>query len=204
MNRPRLAVFASGGGSNFQAIVDASREGSLSADVVLLVASSPSIGAVERARNEGVDVAVCAKNDDPLPLMQSYAIDIIALAGYLRLIPPAMVARYRNRIMNIHPALLPSFGGAGMYGMNVHNAVVAHGVRVTGATVHFVDTEYDSGPIVAQEAVPVFPDDSPADVASRVNTAELRLYPQALELLARNRLVVDGRRVSILPPSKTP
>jgi len=204
MNRPRLAVFASGGGSNFQAIVDASKEGRLSADVVLLVASSATIGAVERARKEHIEVVVCARNDDPLPLVASRAIDIIALAGYLRLIPAHMVEQFRNRILNVHPALLPSFGGAGMYGMNVHEAVVAHGVRVSGATVHIVDTEFDSGPIVAQESVPVYPDDSPSDVAARVNAAELHLYPQALQLLAQDRLVVDGRRVSILPPPKTP
>ncbi len=197
MSLPRLAIFASGGGSNFQAILDRAAAGGLGAEVSLLVASSPSAGALDRARAAGIPVEVCGPDDDPSTFTDRHTIDLVALAGYMRRIPAGMVASFRHRMVNIHPSLLPAFGGSGMYGMRVHEAVVAHGVRVTGATVHFVDETYDTGPIILQQAVPVHQDDTPADVASRVLEVEHSLYPEAIHLLAANRLTVHGRRVRI-------
>lgn len=197
MSRPRLAIFASGGGSNFQAILDAATAGQLGADVALLVASSASAGALDRARKAAVPVEVCGPDDDPQELTLRHSIDLVALAGYMRRIPPPMVSAFRHRMVNIHPSLLPAFGGSGMYGLRVHEAVVAHGVRLTGATVHFVDETYDTGPIILQQSVPVHQDDTPADVAARVLTVEHSLYPTAIHLLASNRLTVHGRQVRI-------
>jgi phosphoribosylglycinamide formyltransferase-1 len=198
MSLPRLAIFASGGGSNFQAIVDSAAAGRLGADVALLVASSPSAGALDRARAAGIPTEVCGPGDDPSVFTRKHAIDLVALAGYMRRIPPDMVSAFRHRMVNIHPSLLPAFGGSGMYGARVHEAVVAHGVRITGATVHFVDETYDTGPIILQESVPVDQDDTPADVAARVLVVEHSIYPKAIQLLAANRLTVEGRRVRIL------
>lgn len=197
MSRPRLAIFASGGGSNFQAILDNATAGHVDAEVALLVASSPTAGALDRARKAGIPTEVCGPDDNPTELALRHAIDIVALAGYMRRIPPDMVAAFRHRMVNIHPSLLPAFGGSGMFGARVHEAVVAHGVRFTGATVHFVDETYDTGPIILQQTVPVHQDDSPADVAARVLTIEHTLYPKAIQLLASNRLTVHGRRVRI-------
>ncbi|AEN72923.1 phosphoribosylglycinamide formyltransferase [Rhodothermus marinus SG0.5JP17-172] len=204
----RLAVFASGGGTNFQAILDAIEAGRLPARVVLCVSDRPTAGALERARRHGIPTAVLAPKDYPSPevfgealleVLRAHQVELVALAGYLKKIPDNVVAAYRNRILNIHPSLLPAFGGPGMYGRRVHEAVLNYGVRWTGATVHLVDEEYDHGPIVLQEPVPVLPDDTPETLAARVLEVEHRLYPEALRLFAEGRVVVDGRRVRILP-----
>ena len=204
----RLAVFASGGGTNFQAILDAIEAGRLPARVVLCVSDRPTAGALERARRHGIPTAVLAPKDYPSPevfgealleVLRAHDVELVALAGYLKKIPDNVVAAYRNRILNIHPSLLPAFGGPGMYGRRVHEAVLNYGVRWTGATVHLVDEEYDHGPIVLQEPVPVLPDDTPETLAARVLEVEHRLYPEALRLFAEGRVVVDGRRVRILP-----
>jgi len=204
----RLAVFASGGGTNFQAILDAIEAGRLPARVVLCVSDRPTAGALERARRHGIPTAVLAPKDYPSPevfgealleVLRAHQVELVALAGYLKKIPDNVVAAYRNRILNIHPSLLPAFGGPGMYGRRVHEAVLNYGVRWTGATVHLVDEEYDHGPIVLQEPVLVLPDDTPETLAARVLEVEHRLYPEALRLFAEGRVVVDGRRVRILP-----
>jgi len=204
----RLAVFASGGGTNFQAILDAIEAGRLPARVVLCVSDRPTAGALERARRHGIPTAVLAPKDYPSPevfgealleVLRAHDVELVALAGYLKKIPDNVVAAYRNRILNIHPSLLPAFGGPGMYGRRVHEAVLNYGVRWTGATVHLVDEEYDHGPIVLQEPVLVLPDDTPETLAARVLEVEHRLYPEALRLFAEGRVVVDGRRVRILP-----
>lgn len=203
----RLAVFASGGGSNFQSIVDAAERGDLPCEVALCVASRETAGVLARARTHGVPALVLdpsAYDTEPdyaaelLARLDEHGVTFIALAGYLRRIPPAVVAAYEGRMVNIHPALLPSFGGAGMYGRRVHEAVLAHGVHWSGATVHLVDEQYDSGPIVLQEPVPVLPDDTPERLAARVLEVEHRLYPQALRLFAQGRVAVEGRRVRLL------
>jgi phosphoribosylglycinamide formyltransferase-1 len=186
----RAAVFASGGGSNFQALLDHQR-GDGSWEVVLLVTDRPDAGAVDRARAGGVTAVVVPATDregtevtrELLEVLDEHGIDLILLAGYLKLVPREVVARYRQRILNIHPALLPKFGGKGMYGLRVHRAVLESGDEESGATVHFVDEEYDRGPVLAQRRVPVRSDDVPETLAARVLSVEHRLYPAAVDHL---------------------
>lgn len=180
------AVLASGGGSNFQALLDAQAAGA-PWRVRLLIADRDGIGALERARAAGVPAQVIPTKGRPeadvaadtLAVLEASGIQVIFLAGYLKLVPASVVQRYRRRILNIHPALLPSFGGKGMWGMHVHRAVLASGARLSGPTVHVVDEEYDRGTIVAQWPVPVLAGDTPEALAARVLTAEHRLYPLA-------------------------
>lgn len=202
----RLAVFASGGGSNFQSIVDAVKAGTLPIEVALCLSDRPGAGALARAERHGIPTAVLSPGDyvdpaaytaDLLALLDRHGITFIALAGYLKHVPPEVVRAYRGRMLNIHPALLPAFGGKGMYGLRVHRAVLAYGARWTGATVHLVDEEYDTGPVVLQEPVPVADDDTPETLAARVLAVEHRLYPEALRLFAGGRVHVEGRRVRI-------
>lgn len=202
----RLAVFASGGGSNFAAMLTAIDEGRLAAEPVLLVADRPGIGAIEKAETRGVPVAVVPPSEFAdeegfaealLTVLGEHEAEIVALAGYLKKVPVPVVRAYRQRMLNIHPALLPSFGGHGMFGLRVHEAVLAYGCRVTGATVHLVDEEYDTGPILLQGCVSVMADDTPRTLAARVLLMEHQLYPDALQLFAEDRVVFDGRRVLI-------
>jgi len=196
----RVAVLASGGGTNLQAILDyLDAQGDLQATAVALVASDrASAGALDRARRHSVEAVALDKTqrgDGLAALLESRAIDYIALAGYLRFVPVSVTRRWPGRIVNVHPSLLPSFGGAGMYGIRVHQAAIEAGVRVTGATVHFVDEEYDRGPIIAQWPVPVLPGDTAGVLAERVLAVEHALYPMALDAVARGRVTLgaDGR-----------
>ncbi|HSH76891.1 MAG TPA: phosphoribosylglycinamide formyltransferase [Longimicrobiales bacterium] len=186
----RTAVFASGGGSNFQALLDhQSRAGSW--EIVLLVTDRSDAGALDRARVEGVATVVVPNagretveaERDLLEVLDEHGIELILLAGYLKLVPRGVVARYGGRMLNIHPALLPKFGGKGMYGMRVHRAVIEAGDAESGATVHFVDEEYDRGAILAQRRVPVLDGDTPEALAARVLAVEHRLYPAAVDHL---------------------
>lgn len=196
MSALRLAVFASGGGSNLQALIDRFniRHAPASVRVQLVLSDRETAGALRRARDAGIDASVIAAAGRPpdyvtretLAALESADIDLIALAGYLRLVPPTVVRRYRNRIVNIHPALLPAFGGKGMYGLRVHQAVLESGNTVSGATVHYVDEHYDEGRIVAQWPVPVLSGDTPESLAARVLAVEHLLYPAAIELVARS------------------
>lgn len=204
----RLAVFASGGGSNLQALLDDAGRGDAGYTVGLCVSNAAGAGALERARRAGVATAVldpAAFADEAaytaalLAALDAHGIDFVALAGYMKKIPPAVVRTFRGRMLNIHPALLPAFGGRGLYGRRVHEAVLAYGVRWSGATVHLVDEEYDTGPIVLQEPVPVHPGDTPETLAARVLAVEHRLYPEAVRLFAAGRVAVEGRRVHLLP-----
>ena len=169
----RIAVFCSGGGSNLQALLDHLRRlgpARRAGEVVLVISDRAPAGALDRARREGIATEVIPPRDDARigRVLRDHRVEIIALAGYLRLVPPAVVAEYHGRMLNVHPALLPSFGGAGMYGARVHAAVVASGARISGPTVHFVDDHYDRGPIVAQWPVPVRADDTPETLAARI------------------------------------
>ncbi len=197
----RVAVLASGGGSNLQAILDhfawlGDRRGG---DVVLTVSNRRDAGALERARRAGIDTAVSGGDAETAAaslgkLFERYNVDLIVLAGYLKLVPPALVARFRGRIVNVHPALLPAFGGPGMYGQRVHRAVLAAGVRVTGVTAHFVDEDYDRGRIIAQWPVPVFASDDAGTLAARVLRVEHIVYPRVVDAVAagRTRLANSG------------
>lgn len=189
-------MLASGGGTNLQSLLDRFNDGSpAAARVELVVASRPGAGALDRAQRAGVDTLVLdARELAPEELgarmvhaLEAHGIDLVVLAGYLQLVPAEVVARYHGRMINIHPALLPAFGGAGMYGMRVHRAVLEAGVRVSGATVHFVDERYDEGAIVAQWPVPVLHDDTPESLAARVLRVEHVLLPAAVEALASAR-----------------
>lgn len=190
----RAAVFASGRGSNFESLARHAGEGW---EVVLLVTDRDDVGAVERARVLGVPHRAVPIPDrspdeiaaDMLALLREAEIDLILLAGYLRLIPASVVEAFPGRILNVHPALLPGFGGKGMFGLNVHAAVLAAGVRITGVTVHRVGLSYDDGPILAQWPVPVHPDDTPERLAERVSDVEHRLFPAVVDRVA---LAVHG------------
>jgi phosphoribosylglycinamide formyltransferase-1 len=202
----RLTVFASGGGTNFQRILDAIESGQLPAEPVGLISNTRDAGALDRADRHDVPHCVVDPGafDDPdafgealLRVLDRQQATFIALAGYMRKIPPNVVDAFRGRMVNVHPALLPAFGGKGMYGMNVHRAVVDYGAHWSGATVHLVDEQYDHGPIVLQEPVPVYPDDTPEALADRVLQVEHRIYPRALRLFAQARVRRNGRQVWI-------
>jgi phosphoribosylglycinamide formyltransferase 1 len=175
----RVAVAISGRGSNLEALLRALGSDA-PAQVVLVVSNRADAAGLERAREHGVESVVLHQAVDAgewLKLLASHRVDLVVLAGYLKLIPSEVVARYRDRILNIHPALLPSFGGPGMYGLRVHQAVLASGARESGATVHLVDEVYDRGRILAQSRVPILPGDTPERLAARVLEAEHRLLP---------------------------
>ena len=206
-DRPiRLAVLVSGSGTTLQNLLDVSAGHGLRADVRLAVASRPGLRGADRAAAAGVPTAVVDRRDHPGAATFSRAVfdavdgadvDLVCLAGWLcRLAVPAA---WSNRVMNIHPSLLPSFGGRGMYGRHVHQAVLDHGCKVTGCTVHLVNDDYDAGPIVLQRTCPVADDDTPATLAARVFDQECVAYPEAIRLFAAGRLAVDGRRVRVAP-----
>jgi phosphoribosylglycinamide formyltransferase-1 len=202
----RLAVLASGGGSNLGALLAhfSTPRAAAVARVALVVADTPAAGALARAREHGVATAVPADHRDGaalVTLLAAHEVQIVVLAGYLKLLPAAVVRGWAGRVLNVHPSLLPAFGGHGMYGRRVHAAVVAAGVRVTGVTVHFVDEAYDRGPIIAQWPVPVFPHDTPDDVAARVLRLEHRLLPLAVEHVAAGAVVLtpEGQVRGVVP-----
>jgi formyltetrahydrofolate-dependent phosphoribosylglycinamide formyltransferase len=197
----RIAVFASGRGSNLQALYTyLERAGG--AEVVLVASDRAASGALTWARDRGITTATLASGGDDanaiLQLLATSRIDCVVLAGYLRLVPADVVRAFRGRIVNVHPALLPAFGGPGMYGARVHRAVLESGARVSGPTVHFVDEVYDHGAIIAQWPVPVFADDTEAALAARVLRAEHLLLPRIAHLVALGRITLnDGLRVTV-------
>jgi len=202
----RVAVLASGSGTNLQAILDhqSALGASAVAHVVLVASDHPDAGALARARDAGITALALdreARSSGLAGILASHRIELLVLAGYLRLVPADVVAHFRGRILNVHPALLPAFGGAGMYGQKVHDAVIARGMRLTGPTVHFVDERYDEGPIIAQWPVPVLSGDTPDDVARRVLEVEHVLYPRVVEAVAAGRIRLDaGNRVVFARP----
>lgn len=204
-SRARLAVFASGGGSNLQAILEHfdALGAAAPARLALVLSDRKAAGALDRAKARGIPALWLPRDrsSEMLALLRQHAITHIALAGYLRLIPADVVQAYEGRMVNIHPALLPAFGGPGMYGHHVHEAVVASGTRLTGATVHWVTEHYDEGAIIEQAEVPVHEGDTAAQVAARVLEAEHRLYPRVVEALCAGRLSKGGPPPHSPPPS---
>jgi len=181
----RVAVLVSGGGTNLQALLDTLHDSPI-ARIARVISSRPDAGALQRARRAGVPTTVLRDAGDPAEVLSALAgAQLVVLAGYLKLVHASVVARFRGRIINIHPALLPDFGGAGMYGRRVHEAVLASGAKESGATVHFVDEEFDRGAIIAQEKVPIEAGDTPDTLAARVLEAEHRLLPRVVLELAR-------------------
>lgn len=206
--RARVAVLASGGGSNLQALIDHldARGDKRAADVVLVISSREGSGALERARRHGVPASVIAPADgDALArALDAARIDLVVLAGYMFLVPERVTRAFEGRMLNVHPALLPAFGGKGLYGARVHRAVLESGARVSGATVHFVDAQYDRGPIAAQWPVPVLATDSADTLAARVLRVEHLLLPRVVERVARGDIRLDERgRVTGVSPSSS-
>lgn len=200
----KMAVLVSGGGTNLQAILDALEEGRITnASVEVVISNNPGAYALERAEKHGAR-AVCIspktyENREQyyqalLETIQSYGAELIVLAGCMVVMPKSIVEAYPNRIINVHPALIPSFCGTGCYGLHVHEKVLARGVKVTGATVHFVDEGTDTGPIILQKAVEVLPEDTPATLQRRVmEQAEWKILPRAIDLIANGKVIVEQK-----------
>lgn len=207
----RIAVLVSGGGTNLQALIDAQGRGELGGgQICAVVASKPGVYALERAAQASIPSYVVARKDYPssqaftialVDQLRALDIDLVVLAGFLVILTGEMVRAFPNAILNVHPALIPSFSGDGCYGLHVHEKALAYGVKVTGATVHFVSEECDGGPIVLQKAVDILEGDTPEVLQRRVmEQAEWVILPQAVALFCQERLRVEGRVVHILPP----
>ena len=201
MARLRIGVLASGGGSNLQAIIDAIADGRLDAEVVLAISNNSRSTALKRARDAGIPAKHISGATHPDPDARDAAIadalanrgvQLAALAGYMKKLGPRALGRFPNRVVNIHPSLLPKFGGRGMYGGRVHAAVLAAGERETGVTVHLANGEYDRGPIIAQSRLPVFADDTPETLAARVLEREHVFYPEILRRIADGEIDLDA------------
>ncbi|HEY3297790.1 MAG TPA: phosphoribosylglycinamide formyltransferase [Armatimonadota bacterium] len=205
-----IAVLVSGHGrgSNLQSIIDACKDGRIDGQVSVVIGVKGDAPAMDRARDNGiaaVEVGPKSFSSDEdygraiLQVLSEHKVDLICLAGYMRILPSVVVSAFNSRIMNVHPALIPLFCGKGMFGEHVHKAAVDCGVKVSGCTVHFVDEEYDTGPIIIQKCVPVEEGDSAETLAKRVLVQEHKAYPEAIQLFAEGRLKVTGRIVHILP-----
>jgi formyltetrahydrofolate-dependent phosphoribosylglycinamide formyltransferase len=201
-----LAVLLSGGGTTLQNLLDRIGDGRLRAKIVLVVSSNPRALGLQRAEKAGVPTAVierrnCATDQEfsekVFSLCRRAGAKLVCMAGFLKFLP--IPDDFRNRVLNIHPALIPAFCGQGYYGQRVHEAVLAAGAKISGCTVHFADNEYDHGPIVLQRTVPVEDDDTPGLLAARVWEQECEAYPEAIQLFAEERLIIEGRRVRVLP-----
>jgi phosphoribosylglycinamide formyltransferase-1 len=200
----KCAVFASGGGSNFQALINRRESGELHVDFALFMGNNSTALAFDRARKLGIPVVHCSPShfdneqlyaEHLLDVLKQHSIELIILAGYMKKIPASVVTAFKHKIVNIHPALLPAFGGAGLYGQKVHQAVLDYGAKVSGVTVHFVDEEYDHGPVIMQDTVPVLDSDDAHTLAQRVLVLEHASYWKAIEAIAQNRITVKGRNV---------
>ena len=199
-----IAVLVSGGGTNLQALIDSDIQGG---QITAVISSTPDAYALERAKNAGIPGYVVFRKDYPtnramtaalVEKLKSLNIDLVVLAGFMTILTEEMVQAFPNAIINVHPALIPSFCGEGFYGLHVHEAALAYGVKLSGATVHFVSEECDGGPIIAQKAVPVLPGDTPEILQKRImQEAEWILLPQAVSLFCQDRLEVQGRTVII-------
>lgn len=204
----KIAVLVSGGGTNLQAIIDKIAEGVITnTEIAVVISNNKNAYALERAKQAGIE-AVCVSpkdyenreqfNQEFLKTLDSYQVDLVVLAGFLVVIPPAMIQKYENRIINIHPSLIPSFCGTGYYGLKVHEGALARGVKVTGATVHFVDEGTDTGPIILQKAVEVQNGDTPEILQRRVmEQAEWEILPRAIHLIANGKVMVKDKKAVV-------
>ena len=202
----KIAVFASGSGSDFQSVIDANEKQPF-CEIALLVASKEGIGAIDRAKKHGIDYIVRSKKDYPsvdamfeniTQELRARGVDFIVLAGYLSMLSENFVRAFPDKIINIHPSLIPSFCGKGNYGLNVHRAAIEYGVKISGLTVHFVDEHYDTGAIILQRAVEVKDGDTPESLQARISEEEHRALPEAVRLLAMGKLKKEGRKVTII------
>lgn len=211
MSVKRIAVLVSGGGTNLQALIDAQRRGEIvNGEIAAVIASKPGVYALERAKRAGIPGYVVARKDYPssqamtaalVDKLKSLDIDLVVLAGFMVILTEEMVRAYPNAILNVHPALIPSFCGEGYYGLHVHEKALEYGVKVSGATVHFVSEECDGGPIILQKAVDIQDGDTPETLQRRImEQAEWVVLPRAVSLFCQGRLKVEGRTVRILKP----
>ena len=203
----RIAVLCSGGGTNLQALIDAVEAGEIDGQIVLVLANASKAFALERARKHGIPAEFVSKkqagsdeafNGIILQKLKDAQVDLVVLAGYLPILGRQVVRAYEHRIINIHPALIPAFCGFGMYGNHVHEAVLAYGAKISGATTHFVDEQVDHGGIIMQRSVPVLEGDTPDTLAARVLTVEHQILPESVKLFCAGKLGVDGRQVHVL------
>lgn len=192
-----IGVLISGGGTNLQAIIDETKSGGINGKVKLVISNKEDAYGLERARLSGIKAVYETDEDKIIGLLKENNIDLIVLAGYLKIITPKFVDEFRNKIINIHPSLIPSFCGKGYYGEKVHQGVIDYGAKITGATVHFVDEGADTGAIIMQETVNVEQDDDAKSLAKRVLEVEHRILKESIRLFCENKLSIQGRRVFI-------
>lgn len=192
-----IAVCVSGGGTDLQSIIDACEAGKINGAIRLVISNRKKAYGLERARLHGIKAECIKDEDEILKRLDEEKIDVIVLAGYLAIVGDKMINKYKNRIINIHPSLIPSFCGPGFYGMHVHEAVFKRGVKVSGATVHFVTGEVDGGPIILQRAVDISDLETPEDIQKRVLEIEHKILPEAVALYCDGRVSVENERVKI-------
>lgn len=206
MPRLKIGVLLSGSGTNLQSLIDSTKSGEINGEIAVVISDKEDAYGLERARMNGIDaVFVDAKwyenrtafNDEIVSVLKKHGVVLVVLAGYLKILSPEFIGEYRNKIINIHPSLIPSFCGKGYYGLRVHEAVIEYGAKITGATVHFVDEEADAGPIILQDAVEVYWDDTPEVLQQRVLKVEHRLLPAAVKYYCDGRIETEGRKVKI-------
>lgn len=202
----RLAVMVSGGGTDLQSVIDGVQSGKIPGKIAVVISSRPGVYALERAKKAGIPgVVICKKDytdeqaffDANLGALREYGAEGVILAGYLSILGKQMIEAYPDKIINIHPSLIPSFCGKGYYGLRVHQAVLDYGAKVSGATVHFVDEGADTGPIILQRAVSVLPEDTAESLQQRILEVEHEILPEAVALFCADRLRVQGRKVTI-------
>lgn len=206
MQKVKIGVLISGGGTNLQALIDNIEKGLINGEIAVVISDKKGVYGLERARKHGISAIEIDKrefndrNDFMKAIineLEGHEVELVVLAGFLSILSSDFIEKYRNRIMNIHPSLIPAFCGKGYYGQRVHKAVLEYGAKISGATVHFVDEGADTGPIILQEAVKVEEGDTPESLAARILNVEHRLLPQAVKLYCEDKLIIDGRKVSI-------
>ncbi len=202
----KIGVLISGSGTNLQSLIDNTEKGFINAEISVVISDRENAYGLERARQHDID-AVCLNrkkynslenyNDAIIEELRSHGVDLVVLAGYLKILSPEFIKSYRNKIINIHPSLIPSFSGKGYYGLKVHEAVISYGVKVSGATVHFVDEDADTGPVILQKTVEVEYNDTPESLQQRVLKIEHEILPLAVKYFCEGRLEITGRKVKI-------
>ncbi|MEA4961965.1 phosphoribosylglycinamide formyltransferase [Lutispora sp.] len=206
MQKIRIGVLISGGGTNLQALIDDIEKGKIKGAISIVISDKKDAYGCDRAKKHGIEAIVIDKksfcdNDEFMDCLidelEKHKVDLVVLAGFLSILSKAFIEKYRNRIMNVHPSLIPAFCGKGYYGQKVHKAVLEYGAKISGATVHFVDEGADTGPIILQQAVGVEDDDTPEALAARVLEAEHKLLPEAVRLYCDGKLEIEGRKVRI-------
>jgi len=206
LQKLKVGVLVSGSGTNLQALIDGVKQGFLPCEIAVVISNKKEAFALKRAEAESIPAFFVDEKEFSnnlefekrmVEILKNFQVELVVLAGFLKVLSPYFVSEFTNKIINIHPSLIPSFCGKGYYGIKVHEAVINYGVKITGATVHFVDEGTDTGPIILQKAIPVFDDDTPQVLAERVKRVEHEILPLAVKLFAEKRLIIENRRVKI-------